>query len=747
MAGSEDLSKPRLKKHAQHTGQYTGTSQIKRCSVVLTPLPASMCLKETASQRSSATRLQNAQKATHLCDRPPSPPYDFPGFKSQEIFKPYEVLTGSYQSLPHGGDADTRDTTDTTQFMCGFAMPTIHRPSVLVSEMGTDQQEFKGMASSEDLSKSHLKRHAQHAGKHRVTNGIKRCSVVLIPLPASMCVKETSTGDRRSGAACRLSAHGATHIYVCPPSPPYDFPGFKSQEVLKPYEVMTGGYQSLACIGDADAKDTTQFMCGLAMSTIQRPSVLGPDVAHDVKPDPPASSSPRLGVVSAVGGSAGVLDAPHDIKPDPLALSASDEDLLKEADGFSSRTADAVFLCCEYCKFERSDQDGVSEQVKCQHQDRSHGSAFPDQRIVSSKHCVQSQAEKSDRSMRSTFCNILFERSDTTALHAQIHTVRKPTDHGNHVDSKPLRCKVCGELLRCRRSLTEHSRTHTGEKLSNCEICGKLFSRPGQLNRHLRTHTGENPFRCEVCGKAFSRHQTLDNHLRTHTGEKPFSCEVCGKAFGQFGSLTRHLRTHTGEKPFSCDFCGKAFSLRGSLTYHLRAHTGEKPFICDFCGKAFSLRGGLTDHLRTHTGEKPFICDLCGKAFSLRGGLTHHLRTHTGEKPFSCEFCGKAFSQYGTLTYHLRTHTGEKPFSCEFCGKSFRLQGSFTYHLRTHSGEKPFRCEVCGKAFIVHGRLTQHLRTHTGEKPFICGVCGKAFKLNGNLTVHVRTHTKEKLLT
>ncbi|XP_037073631.1 zinc finger protein 2-like [Pollicipes pollicipes] len=547
MAGSEDLSKPRLKNRAQHTGQYTGTSQIKRCSVVLTPLPASMCLKETASWRSCAAHCLNAQEATHLCDRPPSPPYDFPGFKSQEIFKPYEVLTGSYQSLPHGGDAETRDTTDTTQFMCGFAMSTIHRPSIM-----------------------------------------------------------------------------------------------------------------------------------------------GPDVTPDVKPDLLTLSPSQVDVLSAVGGSTEVLDAPHDIEPDPLALSASDEDLLKAADGFPSRTADAVLLRCEYCKFERSDQNGVSEQVKCQHQDTLRP-AFRDERIVSNKHCAQSQ---SDRSMKSTFCDTLFERSDTLALHDRIHTGQKPTDHGNHADSKPLRREVGEKLLRCRRGLTKRSRTHTDEKLFSCEICEKAFSGHDNLTNHLRTHTGEKPFSCEVCGEAFIYHSVLTRHLLTHTGEKPFSCEVCGKAFSQHGSLTRHLRTHTDEKLLSCEVCGKAFMRYDSLTNHLWTHTDEKPLCCEVCGKAFSQQRNLICHLRMHTGDKPFSCEICGKAFSQRGNLTDHLRTHTDEKPFSCEVCGKAFSYHSVLTRHLLTHTGEKPFSCEVCGTAFSQHGSLTRHLRTHTGETPFNCEV-----------------------------------------------------
>ncbi|XP_037094682.1 uncharacterized protein LOC119114754 [Pollicipes pollicipes] len=361
----------------------------------------------------------------------------------------------------------------------------------------------------------------------------------------------------------------------------------------------------------------------------------GPDVKPDVRPDPLALSPSPVDVFTPVGGPAELLDAPNDIKPDPLALSAPYLRLLKAANGFSSRTTDATWFCCEYCNFQCFDPGGLSEHVKCQHQEKSLDSALPDRRLVSNNQRVQAPTDKPGlltRPFRCHVCNAPFTRSDSLALHVRIHTNQS----------------TCG--------FTERRRTRTGEKPFPCELCGRSFRRRGTLARHRLTHTGENSFRCEICGKSFVSGGSLTLHTRTHAGEKPFGCGVCGKAYSQRGSLRYHLRTHTGEKPFSCEICGRSFIQRSHVTNHLRTHSGEKPVSCELCGRSFSQKADLISHLRTHTGEKPFSCEVCGKSFRQSSGLRCHRRTHTAEESFSCEVCGKTFSQSNSLRVHVCSH-------------------------------------------------------------------------------------------
>ncbi|XP_015228576.1 PREDICTED: zinc finger protein OZF-like [Cyprinodon variegatus] len=123
-------------------------------------------------------------------------------------------------------------------------------------------------------------------------------------------------------------------------------------------------------------------------------------------------------------------------------------------------------------------------------------------------------------------------------------------------------------------SLTKQQKTNINRNLSSCNICGKSVVR-GTLTDHIRTHTGEKPFICLTCGKRFSQKGTLFRHIKIHTGERSHSCSICGKSFIQRFNLTRHIRTHTRESPFSCLTCGKRFSDQLCFTYHMRSHGSD----------------------------------------------------------------------------------------------------------------------------------------------------------------------------
>ena len=99
----------------------------------------------------------------------------------------------------------------------------------------------------------------------------------------------------------------------------------------------------------------------------------------------------------------------------------------------------------------------------------------------------------------------------------------------------------------------------------NC-TCDYKIANKHHLTEHLRTHTGDKPYSCNCCDFKCSCRYTLTLHIRTHTGDKPFPCDVCGKSFAQSSHLKDHLRTHTGEKDHKCHLCDQCGKLFGKNT-------------------------------------------------------------------------------------------------------------------------------------------------------------------------------------
>ncbi|CAI5741904.1 unnamed protein product [Peronospora destructor] len=116
----------------------------------------------------------------------------------------------------------------------------------------------------------------------------------------------------------------------------------------------------------------------------------------------------------------------------------------------------------------------------------------------------------------------------------------------------------------------------------------------------------DRPFECEEpgCGRRFNRKFTLSEHKKTHTGEKPYVCPLaeCSRRFSTSGNLARHKRLHASLKPFKCDIngCRRSFPSQEKLDHHIKVHTGRRTHVCRVsgCTKTFSTAGNLTRHIK-----------------------------------------------------------------------------------------------------------------------------------------------------
>ena len=111
-----------------------------------------------------------------------------------------------------------------------------------------------------------------------------------------------------------------------------------------------------------------------------------------------------------------------------------------------------------------------------------------------------------------------------------------------------VRCDVCGRMLSCNRSLSDHKRqVHDKANHIKCELCRFTTFQPYMLKRHKqRNHDKTTKYDCEQCDFSTYDKGRLRVHKRgVHEKIKPHKCTECTSSYQTKYRLAVHmLREH-----------------------------------------------------------------------------------------------------------------------------------------------------------------------------------------------------------
>ncbi|RPB03979.1 hypothetical protein L873DRAFT_1730438 [Choiromyces venosus 120613-1] len=324
--------------------------------------------------------------------------------------------------------------------------------------------------------------------------------------------------------------------------------------------------------------------------------------------------------------------------------------------------------------------------------------------------------------------------------------------------------------------------------------CDKRFTRPCRLTEHLRSHTGERPFQCSVegCTMSFLRESHLKAHTRAkHLQDKRYVCtfvipEGEEDQRGNFGF--KRVAGEGGKVVDGGRECGAKFTTNQHLKRHLESHQKAFPHVCvDYppCNEGFRKRGPLARHVReVHLGLLPWACPHkdtddstkhCSFASDAKRKLESHITSQHSGLPklrFWCDICRKnpnpppledistddtAFPIQRTVlpdttsftSYReLRAHTNAAhPPICPHCSHRSPSRKALMLHIHNKHDipldkRRTHICEICGQGLTKPQYVKTHIKiVHKGYRPFVCPHCPRDYQYKAPLQKHIaRAH-------
>ncbi|XP_044732016.1 zinc finger protein 112-like [Chrysoperla carnea] len=155
---------------------------------------------------------------------------------------------------------------------------------------------------------------------------------------------------------------------------------------------------------------------------------------------------------------------------------------------------------------------------------------------------IQSNLNSPKRDQKGCFSCHLCNKKLTTKYglsnHYRIHKGEKP--YAGDYQERPFLCDKCGKKFLRKSQLEKHDDSvHSDEKRFSCNICDKKYTGKYTLRK--------KSFFCDVCDKKFSQKHHVTQHKRSHTGEKPYACDVCDKRYFKNQDLVKHKKKHAND--------------------------------------------------------------------------------------------------------------------------------------------------------------------------------------------------------
>lgn len=254
------------------------------------------------------------------------------------------------------------------------------------------------------------------------------------------------------------------------------------------------------------------------------------------------------------------------------------------------------------------------------------------------------------------------------------------------VNSKPIKCPLCSEILLGLDKLTIHLFGHSlpsDEKIVETPPLPppkviKKETKTKQQNRvkMVKVSSPLNPvddkYRCEICGFVFVDEQLLNLHLslvhnftpsnndeesaQLNKGEtKKFHCHLCSKVFKMKGALRIHIRVahvrfhDQNRKQINiadylknqrsidqCTIKTEMLTLQDVQPYSPEYYQQKSPSIASSPASYIvpspqsSTNGDHKERKNADKSAKTFECSECKKSFTTKYFLKKHKRLHTG---------------------------------------------------------------------------------------------------------------------